>query len=142
MQVIPDDKQIYVSGRIWHELYPKVDPGLFLRALYEGIDLQKYGEGIQKFYFTFLVQRNAFFTPAKFYSRKKREADISIEIPYEEVVNATETETIQLMEAAYLKGIDQLATLKLVGDFDVKAFKKDVEAIFAKDKWYEQAVSV
>jgi len=138
MQLIPEDKQIYVSGRIWHEVHPKVDPGIFLRILYESIDLSKYGDGIQKFYFTFIVMNpDDFFKPAKLYSRKKRAADISVQIPYAQVVNATQEKTFKLMEAAYLDGIDKLATLRLNGTFDVAAFKKDVAAIFAKDKWYE-----
>lgn len=40
------------------------------------------------------------------------------------------------MEAAYLEGIDQLATLPLP-DFDVAAFRRDVAAIFSQDRWWE-----
>ncbi len=137
MKLNPEKQQIFVSGRIWHEVYPKVNVTPFIYALNDGIDLSKYGEGIQKFYFTFLVQKTDFFKPAKFYSQKKKEADLSIEIPIEKVENASEEEAIKLMEEAYLQGIDKLAAIKSLADFDVAAFKKDVEAIFAKEKWYE-----
>ena len=139
MKLNPEKQRIFVSGRIWHEVYPKVNVTPFIYALNDGIDLGKYGEGIQKFYFTFLVQKTDFFKPAKFYSYKKKEADLSVEIPIEKVENASEEEAIKLMEEAYLEGIDKLAAIKSLADFDVEAFKKDVEAIFAKEKWYEIA---
>lgn len=139
MKTLPKDRQIYLSGRLWHEISPKVRIAPFIYALHEGIDLTKYGDGLEKFYFTFLVQKTDFFKPAKFYSQKKKEADISVEIPIEKVEAATEEKTIKLMEAAYLEGIDKLKTIKRLHNFDVDAFKKDVEAIFSKEKWYEIA---
>jgi len=137
MRNFSEGQHIFVSGRLWHEVHPKVNVTPFLRVLENKIDLARYGDAIEKFYFTFIVIQDDFFKPAKFYSAKKKEADISIKIPYEQVENASEHETIQLMEAAYLQGIDQLATPRLKGTFDVAAFKKDVQAIFAKEKWYE-----
>lgn len=140
---IPDEKQIYVSGRIWHELYPKVNPSPFLYAFHQWIDLSKYGDGLKKFYFTFLVLQPIppFFPPGTYFSRKRQEAEIAVEIPYDKVVKATEEETIKMMETAYLEGIDLIHTLPLKSDFDVAAFKKDVEAIFAQDKWWELAMA-
>lgn len=139
MKEIPENQQIFVSGRLWHEIYPKVNVTPFIQALNEGIDLTKYGDGIQKFYFTFIVQNRDFFKSAKFYSTKKREADISVEIPIEKVETATNEETIKLMEEAYLEGIEKLKTIKRLHDFDVDAFKRDVEKIFSQEKWYEMA---
>ena len=143
MRYLPDERQIYISGRLWHEIYLKVNLSPFVHALHEGIDLSKYGEGLKKFYFTFLVMLpgNKVLEPYKYYSRKKQEADISVRIPYNQMLNASEDEAIKLMEEAYLKGIDQFKTFSLKNSFDVDGFKKDVEAIFAKEKWYEMAVA-
>ena len=55
MREIPEDRQIYISGRLWHEVYPKVNLTPFIYVLHDGIDLSKYGKGLKKFYFTFIV---------------------------------------------------------------------------------------
>ena len=143
MKLIPDDRQIYVSARLWHEIHPKVDMAPFIYALHDGIDLSKYGDGLKKFYFTFLVllPRNKMFPPGTYFSRKKSEAEIAVAIDYDKAFNASKEELIKMMEAAYLEGIDLIKTLPLKGDFDVEAFKKDVEKIFSRDKWYEEAVA-
>ncbi|WP_353482743.1 hypothetical protein [Haliscomenobacter sp.] len=143
MSYLPDDRQIYVSGRLWHEIYPKVNLSPFIHALHEGIDLRKYGEGLHKFYFNFLIvlPKSKVLDSYKYYSRKHQEADISVRIPYNQMLNASEEEAIKLMEQAYLRGIDQLKTFSLKNTFDVDGLKKDVQAIFAKGKWYEMAVA-
>ncbi|MGH1438048.1 MAG: hypothetical protein ACRBG0_26675 [Lewinella sp.] len=137
------DQQIFISGRIWHELYPKVDPGLFLEVLGEKIDLKKYGDGIAKFYFTFVVIEKL--TPnfsgwvGSDYFPKRASVDIGIRVPYEEIVAADEATVIRLMEKALLEGIDTIADHehKFVAPFDYKAFKADVKAIFAEENWYK-----
>lgn len=143
MSHLPDERQIYISGRLWHEIYPKVNLSPFIHAIHEGIDLCKYGEGLHKFYFNFLVvlPKSKVLEPYAYYSRKKKEADISVKIPYNLMLNASEDEAIKLMEEAYLKGIDKLKTFSLKNTFDVDRFKKDVQSIFAKEKWYELAVA-
>jgi hypothetical protein len=137
------DQQIFISGRIWHELYPKVDPGLFLEVLGEKIDLKKYGDGIAKFYFTFVVIEKL--TPnfsgwvGSDYFPKRASVDIGIRVPYEEIVAGDEATVIRLMEKALLEGIDTIAAHehKFIAPFDYKAFKADVEAIFAEENWYK-----
>lgn len=140
MKSIPDERQIYISGRLWHEIYPKMDIAPFIFALHEGIDLTKYGEGLKKLYFTFLVMPpdDQVLAPYQHYSAKKQEADISVRIPYEAVVNAAAPELLRLMEEAYLQGIERLKSYTaLVRDFDVDGLKRDVEKIFEKEGWYE-----
>jgi hypothetical protein len=141
MKQIPNERQIYISARVWHELYPKLNLTPFIYALHEGIDLAKYGAGLKKFYFNFLIDlpENQVLEPYLHYSRKKMEADISVRIPYHQFQNASPTEVIQLMEKAYLEGIEQLKNRSLAGDFAIEAFKADVQAIFAKENWYELA---
>ncbi len=141
MKELLDDRQIYISSRLWHEIYPKVDLTPFIFTLHEGIDLSKYGEGIKKFYFTFIIVKpdDKINLPYTHYSKNKEEVDIAIEIPYERAQKASEIELIQLMEEAYLRGIEQLKTLPVKGRFDVDRLKKDVEMIFSKDRWYEIA---
>jgi hypothetical protein len=140
MRPIEEKNQIYISCRIWHEYDSKINTTPFNEVLQERINFSKYGDGINIFYFTFLVTKpNDFFKPVKIFDKKKKEADISVEIPFEKVEAATNEETIKLMEEAYLKGIDKLAAIKKLTDFDVASFKKDVQAIFAKEKWYEIA---
>lgn len=140
MKSIPDERQIYISGRLWHEIYPKMDIAPFVFALHEGIDLTKYGEGLKKLYFTFLVMPpdDKVLAPYQHYSAKKQEADISVRIPYEAVVNAAAPELLRLMEDAYLQGIERLRYYPaLVRGFDVEGLKRDVEKIFEKEGWYE-----
>lgn len=140
MKPMEEQHQIYISCRIWHEYDSKINTTPFNDVLQERINFSKYGDGINIFYFTFLVTKpNDFFVPVKIFNKRKKEADISVEIPFEKVEAATNEETIKLMEAAYLKGIDKLAAVKSLENFDVAAFKKDVEAIFAKENWYKIA---
>lgn len=138
-QALTEKQQFFISGRIWHELSPKVIPVIFRDVLRREIDLSKYGDGIAKYYFTFVAMK---VTPnfkswvGAGYNRKLRHADIGIELPYEALFHTSQKETIQLMEKAFLEGIDLIPTLKLAGPFDQVAFKKDVEAIFAKEDWF------
>ena len=137
------EQQIFISGRIWHELYPKVRPSLFLKVLEQKIDLKKYGDGITKFYFTFVVieklTRNFSGWVGSDYFPKRASVDIGIRVPYEEIVAADEATVIRLMEKALLEGIDTIAAHehKFIAPFDYKASKADVEAIFAEENWYK-----
>lgn len=142
MKLIPDDRQIYISARLWHEIQPKVRLAPFIHALHDGIDLSKYGDGIEKFYFTYIIVKPHSINNVTYsrYYKKSRKVDMAVAIPYEQAWEASTAEMIQLMQEAYLEGIDQLSTLPVQGEFDVEAFRKDVEAIFAIDKWYELAL--
>ncbi|MCB0633949.1 MAG: hypothetical protein KDD15_29665, partial [Lewinella sp.] len=80
------------------------------------------------------------FPPGTYFDKKKRSAEIAVKIDYDKVEKASKEEIIEMMENAYLEGIDLISTLPLPANFDVAAFKKDVEAIFAVDKWYELAM--
>lgn len=141
MREIPEDRQIYVSGRLWHEIYPKVNLTPFIYVLHDTIDLGKYGKGLKKFYFTFIVVKphDEINVPYARFDRKRKAADIAVKIPYHVVEGASEKETIQLMESAYLEGVDKLAELP-IRDFDSIGLKKDVEEIFSRDGWYELAI--
>lgn len=117
-----------------------MDLAPFIYALHEEIDLAKYGEGLKKLYFTFLVMPadDKVLVPYRHYWRKKEEADISVRIPYDQAVSASESEIVKLMELAYLKGVDQLATYSTLRQkYDVAGLRRDVEALFAKEGWYE-----
>lgn len=137
-----DNQKIFVSGRIWHEYYPKVDPSPFLYALHQWIDLTKYGDGLKKYFFTFLAlsAENKLHFPGTYFSRKREEAEIAVAIPTDNIMEISKEEIMKLMEAAYLEGIELIKTLPLKSEFDVDAFKKDVEAIFAQEKWWEKAM--
>lgn len=140
MKNLPDERQIYISGRIWHEVYPKMDLAPFIYILHEHIDLTKYGEGLKKLYFTFLVMPadDKVLAPYKHYWQKKQEADISVRVNYDQVLTSSEEEVIKLMESAYLKGIDQLSAYSTLRQkYDVAWLKRDVEALFAKREWYK-----
>jgi len=138
MKLIPDDRQIYVSARLWHEIDSKVRLAPFIYALHDGIDLSKYGDKLDRFYFTFLILRpeRMLFKPGTYYSRKRKRIEVAVAIDYEKAFNATQPDLIKMMEKAYLKGIEMIGTRIKTG-FDIEQFKKDVEAIFAVDKWYE-----
>ena len=135
-------EQLFFSGRIWHELLPKVRPGLFIKALRPRINLRDYGEGIAKFYFTFVVLEKI--TPnfsnwvGSDYYPEKASIDIGVRVPYQEVVDGDKKAVIKLMEKALLEGIDIIAEheRELVAPFDYTAFKADVEAVFENPNWY------
>jgi len=136
-----EKQRIFISGRIWNDLYPKVGPGLFLEEIRKHIDLSQYGEGIEKYYFTFIAIEKI---PPNFlgwlgsnYNPKHKKVEIAIELPYQKVVEADKEEVIKLMEAAFLKGIDEIADFNLVASFDYEAFKEDVTNIFAQEGWYK-----
>lgn len=135
-------EQLFFSGRIWHELYPKADPGLFLEVLRREIDISRYGKGIAKFYFTFVVLERL--TPnfsnwvGSDYYPENASIDIGIRVPFQEVVDGDQRTVIKLMEKALLAGIDTVAEheQELAAPFDYKAFKADVEAVFEAEDWY------
>lgn len=134
-----EKEQLHFSGRIWHELLPKVQPSLFRTVLREKIDLNKYGNGITKYYFTFIAMEltsNFEDWAGASYSNKDRRVEIAVELPYDKLVEASAEEAIKLMEQAYLQGIDLIGTLKLDAPFQYQAFKTDVEVIFSQDDWY------
>ncbi|MCI5091161.1 hypothetical protein [Phaeodactylibacter sp.] len=136
------EQHIFISGRIWHELYPKADPGLFLKVLRQEIDLSKYGEGITDFYFTFVILEKL--TPnfsnwvGSDYYPEKASVDIGIRLPYQEVLAGDKKAVIKLMEKALLAGINTIAEHEeeFIGPFDYKVFKADVETIFENPDWY------
>lgn len=138
MKLIPDDRQMYVSARLWHEIDSKVRLAPFIYALHDEIDLSKYGDKLDRFYFTFLILRpgRMLFQPGTYYSRKRKRIEVAVAIDYEKAFNATRPELIKMMEKAYLEGIEMIGSRIKTG-FDIDQFKKDVEAIFSIDKWYE-----
>lgn len=140
--ILPSERHVYVSAKVWHEVYPKVDTAPFIYQLYESIDFPSYGDGLRKFYLTFIVTQphNKKHQPGRYYSRKKRELEVAVRLPYEAVYQATEAETFRMLEAAFLEGIDHIGKVKLDAPFDHLAFKRDVAAIFEKADWYVDAV--
>ena len=95
-------EQLFFSGRIWHELLPKVRPSLFIKALRPRIDLSQYGKGIAKFYFTFVIMEklspNFSDWVGSDYYPENASIDIGIRVPYQEVVDGDQSTVIQLME--------------------------------------------
>lgn len=138
MRDLPDDRQIYISSRLWHEIYEKVNLLPFIFVLHENIAFSKYGSGLKKFYFTFIIvpPTDKVDQPYVHFSKKERTADIAVAIPYDQAVSASGLELIKLMEKAYLEGIDLIGT-RVKKDFDAAQFRKDVEAIFSVESWYE-----
>jgi len=139
-------EQLFFSGRIWHELLPKVRPSLFIKALRPRIDLSQYGKGIAKFYFTFVIMEklspNFSDWVGSDYYPENASIDIGIRVPYQEVVDGDQSTVITLMEKALLQGIDKIAKHEeeLIAPFDYKAFKADVEAVFEDADWYVEGL--
>lgn len=137
-----EGQQIHVSGRIAQEVFPKVNPQIFADVLRERIDLSTYGEGIDKFYLTFIVMGD---TVLKFegehYNCNSRKAEIAVSIPLEQVLDASQEQTIALMQQAYLEGIEQIAQLKLAAPFDFLALRSDVASVFAEPEWYIETLA-
>lgn len=140
MKTLSNHRQIFISVRLWDQVKPNIDLNPFIHALQE-IDLSEYGEGLMRFHFSFLVVRpyNNYLYPYTYYDRKKQEADISVQIPYTQILEASKEEIIKLMEKAYLEGIEELKNLSLRYSFDSDLLKERVQAIFARDRWYELA---
>lgn len=140
--LLPNDRHLYVSARIWHEASHKVRLAPFLYKLYEEIDFESYGKGLYKYYFTFIITRpqNKLHQPGRYFGRKRRALEVAIRLPYDEVFNASEPEIYRMLEAAYLEGIDEIGKVKLKEPFDHEAFKADVAKIFEDENWYVDAV--
>lgn len=143
MKELPNDRQIYISSRLWHEIHPKVDLTPFIFTLHEGIDLSKYGEGIRKFYFTFIIVKpnDIINRPYAHFNKKKREVDIAIKISYTKAEKASSSKLIRLMEDAFLQGIEKLKTLPLNAPFDVDQLQKDVKRIFSREGWFKRGTA-
>ncbi len=142
MKLIPKERQIYISARTWHEIDSKIKLAPFIYALHKRIDLSKYGDGLQKFYFTFLILRpeNEKLKSGTYFNKDEKAMEISVPIDYDQAEKASPSELIKLMEKSYLDGIDLIKTLPLKSNFDVAAFKHDVEAIFKNSNWFEKAI--
>lgn len=138
---IPENRQIYVSARIWHEVLPKFDLSPFIYALHEEIDLKRYGTGLEKFYFSFIImpEPEEINLPYHRFSPETKEADVAVAIPYDTAMSVDAAELVVLMEQAYLEGIAQLSRLN-IRHFDTDALKADVTALFEQEGWYEAAL--
>jgi hypothetical protein len=139
MKEIPEDRQIYISGRVWHEIMNKVNFTPFIYVLHDKLDLSAFGEGLTRFYFTFIIVKpdDQINVPYAHFNKNNKSADIAIAIPYHLYDEAPEKEAIELLEHAYLEGVDKLNELP-IKDFDVMGLKNTVELIFAQDNWYER----
>ena len=113
MKEIPEDRQIYISGRVWHEIMNKVSFTPFIYVLHDKLDLSAFGEGLTRFYFTFIIVKpdDQINVPYAHFNKNNKSADIAIVIPYRLYDEASEKEAIQLMENAYLEGVDKLNEL-------------------------------
>ena len=131
---------IYISGRVWHEVMHKLNLIPFIYALHDKLDLTTFGEGLARFYFSFIIVKpdDQINIPYARFNKSKKFADIAISIPYNLYNNASEKDAIQFMENAYLKSIDQLNELS-IQDFDITSLKNVVAAIFAQDNWHKLA---
>jgi len=134
--ILPQDRQIYISGRIWHDVLPQVDVSPFLYALHEAIDLNDFGTGLQRYYFSFILmpEGEQINLPYARYDKERRSADIAVRIPYKDYERPT-ADRILMLQNAYLQGIDQLATLD-VPEFDTAAFRQTVQKVFETEGWY------
>lgn len=136
-QEAEEQEQLFVTGRISQEVYPEVWPAVFEDALRPVIDLAKYGEGVQKFYFTFIVLSNTVLEfEVEHYNREDQVVEIAIRIPLEELLGATQEATIRRMEQTYLEAIDRIDEMELGTSFDHLAFSVDVKTVFAEPDWY------
>jgi hypothetical protein len=134
--ILPQDRQIYISGRIWHDILPKVDISPFLYALHDSINLSDFGKGLQRYYFSFILmpEGEQINLPYAHYDAERRIADVAVSVPYGDYEEKT-TNRILMLENAYLQGIDRLAALNIT-EFDVKAFYQNVKKVFAAEGWY------
>lgn len=131
------EEQLFVTGRISQDIYPEMWPAAFEDALRPVIELSKYGDGVKKFFFTFIALKNTVLKFAgAYYNRKKRHVEIAIRIPLEELLGIGQAATIRRMEQTYLEAIDKIGELNLAGPFDHTAFRADVEAVFDQEDWY------
>ena len=132
-----EQEQLFLTGRISQKVYPKVWPTVFEDGLRPLIDLSKYGDGVRKFYFTFVALENEVleFTGSH-YDQKERVLEVALRIPLEELLEASQEETIRRMEQTYLEAIEQIGEIELAARFDHAAFEIDVKAAFAESNWY------
>ena len=133
-EILPTERHVYITARLWHELYPKADPIPFGYMLHHEIDFTKYGNGISKFYFTYIIQlpENNIHEAGMCYDSHTRELELAVRIPYEDVEAASQEETVKLMEQYLLVAIDSISEIELQGEFAIDQFAEDVSVIFEK----------
>jgi hypothetical protein len=138
MPALPDERQFYISLRIWHELSGKVDVNRMEKVLHASLDLSKYGADLKKYFYNFLLMPSSsqVLTPYAHYAPKNKLADISTAINYEKMFAASPRERLKMQEVAYLEGLDALAKKLKNRDFDVARLKEDVARIFAEENWW------
>lgn len=134
------DRRINIGLIAWHELSDKIKAVGFEDTLNENIDLSTYGEGVEKYYFTFIVVKptNTIHEEELFFNPEKKELSISLKLNYEEVEAASKDKMMELMSALFLKGLDQANDLE-IPDFDVEKLREDAERLFLEKRWVKEA---
>lgn len=124
----------------WHEVSGKIDVLPIAKALNGNIRLSDYGIGVNRVYFTFIAVKpsnNLHENEVKF-DKKSKTLELSLNLSYEHILTADKPTILKMMAMLFLVSVDLWERFE-IEDFDRKAFKKEVEKLFAKKKWLETA---
>ncbi|MEM9887133.1 MAG: hypothetical protein AAF849_14665 [Bacteroidota bacterium] len=103
--------------------------------LNEKIDLSEFGEGVTKILFAFIAF-NPKLSPHKQvieYLPNHKEVNISLELDYENFINATSEAAVQMMKDLYLKGLRALLLFN-IRDFDMEGLIEAVEQALEEER--------
>ncbi|MEZ4958270.1 MAG: hypothetical protein R2830_00490 [Saprospiraceae bacterium] len=118
----------------------KIDVQPIAKALNGNIRLSDYGIGVNRVYFTFIAVKpsnNLHENEVKF-DKKSKTLELSLNLSYEHILTADKPTILKMMAMLFLVSVDLWERFE-IEDFDRKAFKKEVEKLFAKKKWLETA---
>lgn len=131
--------QSFVFHRVaWHEVSKQIQTAPIAEAINNNIDLYQYGTSVQKIEFTFLAVQptNAIHENTARYIKKDKTIEIALKLSYPHLTSANQEKIFQIMAALFLVSIDLYHQFDLE-DFNIKAFKADVEKVFQSKAWLQ-----
>ncbi|MFK7904426.1 MAG: hypothetical protein AB8B69_04840 [Chitinophagales bacterium] len=125
-------------------LTSKLDVVAFEALLNEQLQLSDYGTSIEQLVFTFLATSED--APIKkneqqIYIEVAKILEISLKLPYKQLIRVKEAEIKELMAALFLKSIALYSDLE-IPDFEWQIFYIDTKTLLVKEGWLSPHVSL
>ncbi len=133
-----------ISSTSKPSLTSRLNVEAFEILLNEQLQLSDYGTSINQLIFTFLAVSEE--EPIKKseqqnYIELAKVLEVSLKLPYKQLVRASEAEVRELMAALFLKSIALYADLE-IPDFEWQIFYIDTKTLLVKENWLSPYVSL
>lgn len=117
-------------------------------TLNKSLIINNYTEKIERIVFTYMgykLDDPIHNKELRYYNKRKKRLELSLKLDYEKVLQANETEMLQMMAQLYLEAIKTYPNIRgkvKLSEFDYIRFYEDVEALFVEKGWVEKQHAV